>query len=64
MFASRTCWLRPGVTCGPLVTSSPVDGMGLQISTDAGGPDDAADQGESKPADDIIDAEYEVKDDK
>ncbi len=26
--------------------------------------DDAGDQGESKPADDIIDAEYEVKDDK
>ncbi len=30
----------------------------------ATGQDDVGDQGESKPADDIIDAEYEVKDDK
>jgi len=33
-------------------------------STDADGPDGADDQGGSKPAADIIDAEYEVKDDK
>ena len=33
-------------------------------STDAGGDGGAGDQGESKPADDIIDAEYEVHDDK
>ncbi len=33
-------------------------------SAGAAAQDDAGDESESKPADDIIDAEYEVKDDK
>ncbi|MCH8316154.1 MAG: molecular chaperone DnaK, partial [Planctomycetes bacterium] len=52
------------IELGKAVYEASAANAGAADATGATAQDDAGDQGESKPADDIIDAEYEVKDDK